>query len=446
MRCIGMKFPPRTRPRTANHHIGIGLPAVTAIATALLLAAGGAGCRPAPTPALLLEETSMEDFAIEDFDAVHSPLGGEANKHLIFGALSIPPPAAGLAPDWAALLGRWEGYSYAPPVAQDMKFVFFIQGISAEGGSALLWAGTNLQYPKWIKEIQFRTGPGNPPSIEWESSEGGKQSTYSFSYDPDTDQLEGWKKSDPLESTWEPIRLNRERSFSVYEDYPAYLAGKRIYPVKYKDDLLTRYYGDGFLLYLPDGYEADPNQVWPLILFLHGTGDRGDNVFLLAKASPLMMIRETGPLACLIVAPLLGTSGYYYSFPESYLDGVLEQVLADYRVDRARIYGTGVSVGGEAVYRYAVHRPDFFAAIASVSGYLESASGLERLAGLPIRVIHGADDPVIPLAKAQQDVETLKRAGADVSFIVLENHDHDAWTDTYSDPDFYAWLLEHARP
>jgi predicted peptidase len=183
-----------------------------------------------------------------------------------------------------------------------------------------------------------------------------------------------------------------------------------------------------------------------MILFLHGTGDRGDNVFLPAKASPLTMIREQGPLPFIIVAPLLGNSGYYGSFPESYLDGVLEQVLSDYRVDRTRIYGTGVSIGGEAVYRFAVHRPDLFAAIAPLSGYLESVSGLERLSGLPVWVVHGEDDPVIPLIKAQRDVDALKQAGADVVFTVLENHDHDTWTDTYSDSFFYDWLLRHARP
>ena len=83
------------------------------------------------------------------------------------------------------------------------------------------------------------------------------------------------------------------------------------------------YYGQGYLLYLPEGYEANPKQTWPLIIFLHGSGDRGDNLFLLAKASPFMMIREKGPLPFIIVAPLLSTSQYYASFPENYMDGVL---------------------------------------------------------------------------------------------------------------------------
>ena len=70
----------------------------------------------------------------------------------------------------------------------------------------------------------------------------------------------------------------------------------------------TRYfrnYGKGYLLYLPEGYEANPKKTWPLMFFLHGYGDRGDNLFLLAKASPFMMIREKGPLPFIIVAPLL---------------------------------------------------------------------------------------------------------------------------------------------
>ena len=69
-----------------------------------------------------------------------------------------------------------------------------------------------------------------------------------------------------------------------------------------------------------------------------------------------------------------------------------------------------------------------------------------RIKDLPVWAIHGADDAVIPLAKAQQPVDALKAAGGKIQFTVLAGHDHDTWTDTYSNPAFYDWLLQHQRP
>ena len=90
------------------------------------------------------------------------------NEHLILGAIPISQSAQSLAPELTAFLGRWEGYDDSPPVKRDTKGVLVIQEITAQGGRAFLWAGANLQYPFWVKEIQFRVVPGATPSIEWE--------------------------------------------------------------------------------------------------------------------------------------------------------------------------------------------------------------------------------------------------------------------------------------
>jgi predicted esterase len=420
---------------------------VLSVAVVLALTVGGLGRRLmqllAPSPAFSLKDTSMENYAVTDFAAVHSTVGNDGNEFLILGNILVASPAAGLSSDWAAFLGRWEGYSDAPPVKRDWKFVLVVQDITAAGGTAYLYFGTNLQYPTGITKIPFRTKPGDMPSIEWEYTQGGRQNVGTLSYHSDTGELEGWIQQAGSSDAWGPIRLTRMGNFHVYWDYAAYLAGKRIYPESYQDDPLTQQYGAGFLIHLPERYEDQPEKQWPLIFFLHGSGDRGDNLFVLAKASPFMMIREKGPLPFLIVAPLLKSTGDYHFFPESYMDAALDQVLADYRVDRKRIYLTGLSLGGEATYRFALHRPNDIAAIAPLSAYLSSYDGLERLKDIPVWAIHGADDAVVPLSAAQKAVDALRQAGVDVRFTVLENHDHDVWTDTYLDPAFYDWFLQY---
>lgn len=401
---------------------------------------------PTPIPTLSLEETSAKDFVINDFAALHAPVNGDANQFLIFGNLPVSKPAVGLPPELAAFLGRWEGYSYSPPVKKDRKLVLVVQEITAQGGTVYGWSGTNLQFPEAVGEIHFRVVEGQTPAIEWQIIwPDGTKEIDTFTYDREKDQLQGWTKTPALNDISGPYELSRAQSFYVYKDYAAYLASKRIYPREYQNTDLQQY-GKGYLVYLPEGYETDLHKTWPLLFFLHGYGDRGDNLFLLPKASPFMFIREKGPLLFIIVAPLLNTDNT--AFPEAYLDGVLKEILTNYRVDLKRIYLTGMSMGGEAAYRFALNQPDTFAAISPLCAYLNNPSPAfpEGIKNLPVWAVHGADDHVVPLVKGQKAAEAFKQAGADVRFSILAGHDHDVWTDTYSDPQFYDWFLQYQKP
>jgi poly(3-hydroxybutyrate) depolymerase len=379
-----------------------------------------------------------KDFA-PDFETVHSPVNNDPNTYLIFGRVPIAAPAQGLSPQLAALLGRWEGYDYSPPVKKDYKIVLVIQDISAQAGKAVIWLGTNLQYPSSVQEIQFKVIPGDRPAIEFAARFGNATKTLRLMHAPDKNLLIS------PDSAHRPLVLSQAQTFYVYKDYRQYLASKRISTQTYQNKDLSQY-GQGYMLYLPEGYEENPAKTWPLIFFLHGVGDRGDNINLLAKASPFMMIREKGPLPFIIVAPLLNTS--HNLFPPEYLSGVLAEAQAAYRVDPKRIYATGLSLGGIDIYRFAIQHPDTFAAIAPLSAYADSKtlSKIGRIKDLPVWAIHGADDTIIPLAIDQKTVDALKAAGGNVKFTVLAGHDHDTWDDTYSDPAFYDWLLQHQRP
>jgi predicted peptidase len=159
-----------------------------------------------------------------------------------------------------------------------------------------------------------------------------------------------------------------------------------------------------------------------------------------------MMIREKAPLPFLIVAPLLNMS--HNSFPEEYMDGVLTEILTDYRVDPKRIYLTGMSMGGESAYRFALHQPNTFAAVAALCAFLNDPESfsMQGIKGLPLWAIHGSDDRVVSPVWGQQAADALKKAGANARITILEGHDHDVWTDTYSNPQFYDWFLQYQKP
>jgi predicted peptidase len=171
------------------------------------------------------------------------------------------------------------------------------------------------------------------------------------------------------------------------------------------------------------------------------------------------MIRENAALPFIIVAPMLELSSEFRSFPNAYLDGLMAEIGKLYRLDSSRLYLTGLSMGGEACYRYAAHGPKTFAAVAPLAafdarfnpgardeGFSPIEGPLDRIKGLPMLAIHGADDMVVPLIAASRTAEEFKEAGAKIEFRVLKDHDHDVWTDSYLDPKFYEWLLRHKRP
>jgi predicted peptidase len=196
-----------------------------------------------------------------------------------------------------------------------------------------------------------------------------------------------------------------------------------------------------------------------LIVFLIGTGERGHSLSLLTKHGPLRTVLDGQPLPFIIVSPMLEVSPDFRSFPEAYLDKLMNEILADYRVDPQRIYLTGLSMGGEATYRYALHRPELFAALAplaafdpkylpgsTLEGFKPFTQPWNRIAEIPVWAVHGSADPVVPLFAAQQTVDALSSAGGQVRFTVIDGGGHNIWTDFYSDQAFYDWLLAQSKP
>ncbi len=412
-----------------------------------------------------LAPAPWKDFQIADFEAIHSPVNGDANQYLIFGNIPVSPPSQDLSPDLARFLGRWEGYDYLPPVAKDNKGVLVIQQISGQGGKAYLWGASILQNPFWVKEIDFKVVPGTPPAIQWSGDLSGGpnglygQGIFRLTYDRAQDRLVGSiaSASGGSSANADRIEFGRGQSYYVYKDYARYFADHSIYPKDYRNKQLQEY-GQGYLVYLPLSYDQNPGQKWPLIFFLIGTGERGEDPFPLAKHGPFQMILQKGSLPFIIVAPMLHVSTAFRSFPENYLDGALEEVLADYRIDPQRVYLTGLSMGGEATYRYALHRPEAFAALAPFAafnpeyvpssrweGFKPFTLPMDRIKDIPVWAFHGSDDPVIPLAAAQRTVDDLRKAGGNVKFTILQGYDHNAWSEAYLDLAFYDWFLQFQK-
>jgi predicted peptidase len=195
-----------------------------------------------------------------------------------------------------------------------------------------------------------------------------------------------------------------------------------------------------YLLYLPQGYNQD-GPPWPLLLFLHGSGERGSDLHLVKRHGPPNIVEQGKHFPFILVSPQC-PDGQWWSFTS--LDLLLQDLTERYAVDRDRIYVTGLSMGGFATWTLATEFPGRFAAIAPICG-----GGIPHRAQLlrttPIWAFHGANDRVIPFEYSQNMVSAVNAAGGNATLTIYPDAGHDAWTATYNTPDLYEWLLRHCR-
>jgi predicted peptidase len=205
-----------------------------------------------------------------------------------------------------------------------------------------------------------------------------------------------------------------------------------------------------YLLYLPSGYNPKGSERWPLMLFLHGAGERGTNLAKVAIHGPPKMVRTRPDFPFILVSPQC-PEGETWS--NDVLLGLLDEVVSIHKVDTNRIYLTGLSMGGYATWSLATAAPGRFAAVAPICGggetirvLLASKENSAALKTLGVWAFHGAKDPVVPVEESERMVNVLKKVGAkDVKLTVYTEAQHDSWTEAYNNEALYKWFLEHTR-
>ncbi len=205
-----------------------------------------------------------------------------------------------------------------------------------------------------------------------------------------------------------------------------------------------------YLLFLPEGYGKKPDERWPLLLFLHGAGERGTNLSKVATHGPPKYVATHPDFPFILVSPQC-PDGQTWS--NDLLLGLLNEITNTCAVDPHRVYLTGLSMGGYGTWSLGLAYPERFAAIAPICGGGERISvllaGREKsraLKKLGVWAFHGAKDPVVPVEESQRMVDMLKKLGVnDVKLTIYPEAKHDSWTETYNNPGLYTWLLQHQR-
>lgn len=195
----------------------------------------------------------------------------------------------------------------------------------------------------------------------------------------------------------------------------------------------------GYLIYLPKNYERKPS--WPLMLFLHGAGERGDDLELVKKHGPPKLIAAGKEFPFIVISPQCPKGKWWEPIE---LVALLDEISSKYKVDPDRIYVTGLSMGGFGSWRLAAYAPERLAAIAPICGGGETYWAKE-FPHLPVWAFHGAKDTGVPLERSQAMIDALKKSGGDPKFTIYPDAGHDSWTATYDNPGFYEWLLAQIR-
>lgn len=211
-----------------------------------------------------------------------------------------------------------------------------------------------------------------------------------------------------------------------------------------------------YLLYLPEGYNDQSDRSWPMIYFLHGAGDEDyDSTFVLSYGLPAVLLAGEQPadFPFIVVSPQAFPGGTWWdedALPA--LQALLREVLASYRVDPARVYLTGLSMGGYGSWYLATAYPEHFAAMVSISGsgyripFLPDAETLCRMQQVPVWGIHGALDRISAPDASELNIKALDAAcEGEVEWTLYDDVGHiGAYERAYRDPQLYSWMLEHS--
>ena len=206
--------------------------------------------------------------------------------------------------------------------------------------------------------------------------------------------------------------------------------------------------GYPYLLFIPKGYNESGHDRWPLLIFLHGSGERGTDINVVKKHGPPMLVENDPAFPFIVISPQLpdesATVGQYWSVTP--LETILEHALKTLRVDPSRVYLTGLSLGGFATWDWGTAHPEHFAALAPVAARGDPSKACNAK-GVPVWAFHGDRDDAVDTRGDFEMVDALKKCGSTPAprLTIYPNTDHWSWVPAYNDPALWMWMLEQRK-
>jgi len=218
-----------------------------------------------------------------------------------------------------------------------------------------------------------------------------------------------------------------------------------------------------YQVYVPASYSA--TQRWPVILFLHGAGERGNDGLLQTTAGLGSAIRRhPSSYPAIVVFPQVPADSAWVGVSSTVAIAALDRTLSEFNTDSERVYLTGLSMGGNGTWHLAYRYPERFAAIVPICAFVTALpprwtfksavptdSGVpfmtlaRRLGRLPTWIFHGELDPAVPVTQSREAADALRRVGGNVRYTEFLGIEHNVWDAVYASPQFLEWLLAQRR-
>lgn len=202
-----------------------------------------------------------------------------------------------------------------------------------------------------------------------------------------------------------------------------------------------------YLIWAPKGYADFPDKRWPLIIYLHGGSDRGTDLNKVYSAGVPDQIYRGREFPFIVAAPQCPALLRWST--DDWFETFYDEVTAKYRVDKNRVYLTGMSLGGEGTWHLAAKYPDRFAAIAPITGFTSRTTfidkNLKNLAGLPVWAFHGERDLVVPVEETRRMIEQLKDRNPRLRFTIEPEAGHWIHWSVYPGDELYEWFLKYNK-
>jgi predicted esterase len=196
-----------------------------------------------------------------------------------------------------------------------------------------------------------------------------------------------------------------------------------------------------YLLYLPQEYGKDTSKLWPVMIFLHGSGQSGTDIQKVKTHGPPKLIEQGKQYPFIVVSPQARENE---GWEPQVIIRLIKGIQSQYKVDKERIYLTGLSMGGFGTWNIASKFPSVFAAIAPVCGGGDTTQVM-KLKHVPVWCFHGAKDNVVNPEQSYRMVRALKKFNPDVKLTIYPDANHDSWTQTYNNDSLYTWMLQHKK-
>ena len=225
----------------------------------------------------------------------------------------------------------------------------------------------------------------------------------------------------------------------LHADEPG--AGKQVEQSLEVNDSLTVPY----LFFLPKDYGKEAGKKWPVILFLHGRGESNGPLSIVAKWGPPRFGARGDDFPYIVISPQCPKeTNWKDEEQQAGVLAILDDTLKKYDCDPARVYLTGLSMGGYGSWSLAARHPKRFAAVAPVCGG-GSPGDADKLVNVPIWAFHGDQDSAVPFERSVEMVEAIKKAGGKkILFTSFEEYGHNCWSAAYATPQLYDWFDKHS--